>query len=420
MQPGAGRHTSARAPYEHTAGTPTEVHHARRGPAEAASMKPLSSPPKSTLTLTCTRSGTGTLAIIPTLTTTLTRVLNSTPHPRPHLHHRGPPFCPCTALALMHSLPTSPVSCISESTPSRMRTCTLPISLMNSSLRPSSMSSILVTRKSVPITSRPLYPSAHSSSTMLHAAWKSALTLKATAFLTSSGWGWSHTLKTFSELIRPKPACVACALLSAWRMSPSAVKMSASRPESLWGTPSASSTSSSRLSTCWSVSLEKRRMAQRLWMGSMTFSDRLHASAKRVVEEKSSIVRRIACCAPPVIESASSRTMILCLPGGSVTFFCANALILFLTTSMPRSSEALSSSTASLKASPSSERASARTLVVLPVPGGPDKMRLGMFPCDASASRRPTVSALPTTSFIVTGRYFSSHGCSKLMTIQLA
>ena len=33
--------------------------------------------------------------------------------------------------------------------------------------------------------------------------------------------------------------------------------------------------------------------------------------------------------------SASSRITILCLPGGSVTFFCAKALILFRTTSIP-------------------------------------------------------------------------------------
>lgn len=33
--------------------------------------------------------------------------------------------------------------------------------------------------------------------------------------------------------------------------------------------------------------------------------------------------------------SASSRTTTLCFPGGSVTFFWANILILFLTTSIP-------------------------------------------------------------------------------------
>lgn len=39
--------------------------------------------------------------------------------------------------------------------------------------------------------------------------------------------------------------------------------------------------------------------------------------------------------------------MTLCLPGGSVTFFCAKALMRLRTTSMPRSSEAFSSSTPS-------------------------------------------------------------------------
>ena len=48
-------------------------------------------------------------------------------------------------------------------------------------------------------------------------------------------------------------------------------------------------------------------MAQRDWMGSMILVLLLHASAKRVVLECSSMVRRSACCAPLVIESASSR-----------------------------------------------------------------------------------------------------------------
>ena len=70
------------------------------------------------------------------------------------------------------------------------------------------------------------------------------------------GGAASLTLKTFSLEMRPKPACVACALFSAWRMSPSAVKMSASMPESLCGAPSASTTCISLLSTCSSVSFE--------------------------------------------------------------------------------------------------------------------------------------------------------------------
>ena len=35
-----------------------------------------------------------------------------------------------------------------------------------------------------------------------------------------SGCGWSHTWKTLSDEMNPKPECVACALLSACRMSP--------------------------------------------------------------------------------------------------------------------------------------------------------------------------------------------------------
>ena len=47
--------------------------------------------------------------------------------------------------------------------------------------------------------------------------------------------------------------------------------------------------------TCSSVSFEYRSTAHRLWMGSIIFSEMLHARAKRVVLEKISIVRRSAC-----------------------------------------------------------------------------------------------------------------------------
>lgn len=81
----------------------------------------------------------------------------------------------------------------------------------------------------------------------------------------------------------------------------------------------------------------------------------------------------------------------------------------FLTTSIPRSSDAFNSNTPSLNESPSNARASARTLVVFPVPGGPDKIKFGMFPCCARISSLPTVSSLPTISLTMDGRYFSSH-----------
>lgn len=69
--------------------------------------------------------------------------------------------------------------------------------------------------------------------------------------------------------------------------------------------------------------------------------------------------------------SASSRMIILCLPCGKVTFCWANILILLRTTSMPRSFEAFSSSTAELKAGPKRTRARHKIVVVLPTPGGP-------------------------------------------------
>jgi hypothetical protein len=80
----------------------------------------------------------------------------------------------------------------------------------------------------------------------------------------------------------------------------------------------------------------------------------------------------------------------------------------FLTTSMPLSSDAFSSSTASLTRGPSNVRAIARMLVVLPVPGGPANIILGMFPFSAITLRRLTTSSFPTMSSTLLGRYFSS------------
>merc|ERR1719309_234224 len=88
--------------------------------------------------------------------------------------------------------------------------------------------------------------------------------------------------------------------------------------------------------------------------------------------------------------------MILCLPGGRVTFCCANIFILFLTTSMPLSLEAFSSWTPSLKDGPSSCLARHRMLVTLP-----------SLP---NTARRETVSWLPTISWNLVGRYFSIQG----------
>mmetsp|Transcript_24169 Transcript_24169/g.82492 ORF Transcript_24169/g.82492 Transcript_24169/m.82492 type:complete len:220 (+) Transcript_24169:632-1291(+) len=219
---------------------------------------------------------------------------------------------------------------------------------MHSSLMYSGASAFFATRNSVVITSLALNPCPTRPTSVACASSISPLRHLDSMSPTASGCGWSQTWNTFSALMYPKPLWVACRLLSACRMSPSAVNTRASRPSGTWATRSASTTRTSRSSTSASVSRLKRTMAHRLWMGSMIFSLWLHARAKRVVELNISIVRRMACCAAPVMESASSRMTILCRPGGSVTFFCANIFILLRTTSMPRSSEAFISSTASL------------------------------------------------------------------------
>ena len=94
--------------------------------------------------------------------------------------------------------------------------------------------------------------------------------------------------------------------------------------------------------------------------------------------------------------SASSRMIILCRPGGKVTFFWANILILFRTTSMPlhsrrytgqwtqwtdRSSDAFNSSTASFTAVPSNWFSKHKILVVFPIPGDPwcDNQKILVF-----------------------------------------
>ena len=46
--------------------------------------------------------------------------------------------------------------------------------------------------------------------------------------------------------------------------------------------------------------------------------------------------------------------------------------------------------------------------LTFPVPGGPHKIKLGIFPSSAIALRRTVVSSLPTTSSRVRGRYFST------------
>ncbi len=140
----------------------------------------------------------------------------------------------------------------------------------------------------------------------------------------------------------------------------------------------------------------------------MILLEALQANAKRVVDEYISIVRRRACWAPEVMLSASSRMTSFCRPWGRVTFFWANPFMRLRTTSMPRSSLALSSRTASLYASPRSCRARQRMEVVLPMPGMPEIMTWGMLPSLAIIFRRSMVSVLPTISSRYTGLYFST------------
>jgi len=199
-------------------------------------------------------------------------------------------------------------------------------------------------------------------------------------FCISSGCGWSQTLKTFALLITPKPAAVACKLLRAYLMSPSAVKIRASKP--LWSYSKASESTIvlSLFIISESASFVNLTIAHLDYIGSISFELSLHAKANLVVFEYSVITILKACWALSVMLSASSRIMSLCIPGGTVTFWWANYLILSLTTSIPLSSEALSSKVPAFTQSPSIWRAIHMTLEVFPVPGGPTKIRFGIFP----------------------------------------
>lgn len=90
-----------------------------------------------------------------------------------------------------------------------------------------------------------------------------------------------------------------------------------------------------------------------------------------------------------------------------LTFFWANILILFRTTSIPLSFEALSSRTESLKADPSKTLARHKIVVVLPTPGGPAMMIFGALPCFAKTANLWIVSSFPTMSSKTCGLYFS-------------
>jgi hypothetical protein len=145
----------------------------------------------------------------------------------------------------------------------------------------------------------------------------------------------------------------------------------------------------------------------------MILLESLQASAKRVVWVLSLMIVRRACYALAVIESASSRMISLWQFSDRLTFFCAKDLIFCRTTSIPRSSEALSSHTAYPIASPSISRARHMILVVFPQPGGPTIITFGKLPYSEIARSYWTALAFPTISASTIGLYFSTHGISK-------
>ena len=127
---------------------------------------------------------------------------------------------------------------------------------------------------------------------------------------------------------------------------------------------------------------------------------------KRQMPEYFSMVLLRAPWASDVRLSASSKKMILnsASPMGAVL---AKSLILPRTTSIPLSSEALSSMKLPLHSSPKSSLARAREHVVLPVPAGPVNMRWGMLRERTYDSSLDVTCLCPTTSESVLGLYFS-------------
>lgn len=96
----------------------------------------------------------------------------------------------------------------------------------------------------------------------------------------------------------------------------------------------------------------------------------MHIKQKRALRVNFSITRRSAICAALVIASASSRMISL----GALVNIClvpAKSLIFSRTTSMPRSSDAFSSSTIDAYDLLYILCAHAMMVDVLPVPGGP-------------------------------------------------
>ena len=145
-----------------------------------------------------------------------------------------------------------------------------------------------------------------------------------------------------------------------------------------------------------------------LCIGYINLEEMLQLSTKRVVSEKLDIIILSACWAPSVKLSASSRIIILVISLGKFSCFCANIFIWSLTTSIPLSSDAFSYLTAFLCYSPSISFTIHRTLEVLPVPGGPAKIKWGIYPCCTQERRTLSASVFPYTSLSFLGRYFSN------------
>lgn len=145
-----------------------------------------------------------------------------------------------------------------------------------------------------------------------------------------------------------------------------------------------------------------------LWMGSISLEEILQLRTNLVVYEKFDIIILSACWAPSVRLSASSKIIIFVISFGRLSCFWAKVLIWSLTTSIPLSSDAFNYLTAFLYYSPSSSFTIHSTLEVFPVPGGPERMRWGMYPCWTQDLRVLRASLLPKTSLSFLGLYFYS------------
>ena len=149
------------------------------------------------------------------------------------------------------------------------------ICLSHSNWRPLSIFLLRISLEMVLIRSYALNPSCHIGYIRFCAVLKSPLSQALRIFSSASRFGISQTFKMFSLLIILKPVKVACRLLIAYLISPSAVKISNSIPSlsivifSLWAI------SVSLLQTCSSVSFENLMIEHLDWMGSISLVESL-------------------------------------------------------------------------------------------------------------------------------------------------